>query len=489
MYSSTDNGAPEPAAPQKKSAQHRRLRFIAFVGAAAGLLFGYDLGVFSGALLFLSTDWNLTAWEQGIITSAMPIGATITAFMGGNLADKFGRRRLLQTGGTLFFLGALGCAVAPGLDVMLAARFTLGLGLGITSTIVPVFLGEIAPTNIRGRLISTNTVMMSTGQMASTLVNAALGFTGSWQLMLACAVLPAVLLLIALFFITDTPTWYVEKGEIQKARDVLERTRDPEDARLTLCELEENAKLKNRAGRLSDFFKEKWLRRTLLIGVCVGFINQLGGISAVTYFAPTLFRIIGFGDQGALNVNVLVGLVTIAAAMTVGVFVIDRFPRRLLLGIGTGGVAVTMAAMGIAFGFIDEGGDLTAGWVFLGLMLLYLVMNQGFLSVTTWAIPPEIFPGFLRGQGAGITNLCLWGSNFVLSLIFLPVLETIGGRATFLCFAGINVLALAFTLFILPETLGKSLVQIEGEARRRHGAIGATHPGEPRPASTQQEKE
>jgi major inositol transporter-like SP family MFS transporter len=149
---------------------------------------------------------------------------------------------------------------------------------------------------------------------------------------------------------------------------------------------------------------------------------------------------------------------------------IDRFPRRRLLGIGTAGVAITMAAMGVTFGLIDAGGSKGPAWVFLGVMLVYLVLNQGFISATTWAVVAEVFPGHLRGQGTGMATLCMWLTNFLISLGFLPALQAIGGRATFLIFAVINVFAFLFTVFIMPETRGKSLVQIEKEARERVGS-------------------
>ncbi|MDR1187869.1 MAG: sugar porter family MFS transporter [Bifidobacteriaceae bacterium] len=464
---------PDPADRTVARTRRRALIVISVFGAFAGLLFGYDTGVISGALLYLSVDagfnpGGLTSFQQGLVTSLMLPGAAVMSLVGGHLADRWGRKVLLQIGGGLFLLGALGSAIAPNYAVICSSRVVLGLGLGVTSTVVPVFLGEIAPKKVRGRVMGTNTVMINVGQMLAISVNAAVGFTHSWRLMLVLAVVPAVLLGIGLFFITDTPNWYMRHGRVKQARDVLLRTREPDEVQETMYELDELAKAEsgNRA-RVADFFKVKWLRRILLVGICVALINQLGGINTIMYFAPILFRTIGFSDQAALNIAIPITAVSMLASMTVGVGIIDHFPRRRLLGIGTAGVAVTMAAMGIAFGFIQEGGPRGPAWVFLGIMAVYLVLNQGFISATTWAVVAEVFPGHLRGQGMGIATFCLWTSNFLISLGFLPALNAIGGRWTFMAFAIINVFAFLFVLFVVPETRGKSLEAIEREARAR----------------------
>jgi major inositol transporter-like SP family MFS transporter len=467
-----DQPEEDPEFDQTVRVRRRALLMITVFGAFAGLLFGYDTGVISGALLYLSTDLGfhpggLTSFEQGLVTSLMLPGAALMSFFGGRLADRWGRKRLLQIGGVLFFLGAAGSAVAPNYLAICSSRVVLGLGLGVTSTVVPVFLGEIAPTRIRGRIMGTNTVMINVGQMAAISANAAIGFTHSWRLMLALAVVPAVLLVVGMFFITDTPNWLVRQGRVKEARDVLLRTRDPEEAQTTLYELEESKKAAGHQGRLADFFKTPWLRRTLGIGIAVALINQLGGINTVMYFAPTIFKSIGFSEQAALNVAIPITAVSMIASITVGVGIIDKFPRRRLLGIGTAGVAVTMALMGVVFGFIKPGQTSAAGWVFLAVMLVYLVLNQGFISAPTWAVVAEVFPGHLRGQGMGLATLCLWSSNFLISLAFLPMLSAIGGRLTYLVFAGINVFAFLFVVFVMPETRGKSLETIEREARDR----------------------
>jgi len=462
-----------PATQYTTATRKRALVTVTIFGAFAGLLFGYDTGVMSGALLYLSEDagfhaGGLTSFQMGLVTSVMLLGAAVTAFTGGRLADKWGRKRLLQIGGLLFLLGAAGSTVAPNIGFIIGSRLVLGLGLGITSTIVPIYLGEVAPPKIRGRMMGTNTVMINVGQMLAISVNAAVGFTHSWRLMLSLAIVPAVLLTAALFFIRDTPNWYARHGRRDEAFDVLASTRSPEEAQAAIKEIDECIATQGTSGRLRDLLAAKWLRRTLLIGTAVALINQLGGINTIMYFAPSLYKTLGFSDQGALNVSVPITFVSMVASLTVGVGIIDKFPRKRLLAIGTGGVAITMAAMGITYGLIDTsgsgGGTSGAAWLFTGIMLVYLVLNQGFISATTWAVVAEVFPGRFRGQGMGIATLALWLSNFAISLAFLPTLHAIGGRWTFMTFAVINVFAFLFARFVMPETRGKTLEEIEREA-------------------------
>lgn len=456
--------------------RYRTLLWAGVLGSLAGLLFGYDTNVLSGALIYLSVDLGfhsggLTSWDQGLVTSVLLLGAAITAFFGGQLADRTGRRNILRVGAFLFLVGAVASVVAPNFNWLVISRFILGCGLGITSTVVPIYLSEIAPAASRGRLIASNAVMINVGQLIAVVANACVSPFASWRLMFILAAIPAVLVMIAVCFIGDTPNWYVRHNQNDKARKALLKTSTAEQTEQFIAKEQAMMALESESGKqgqLSDFFREKWLQRVLFVGVIIALINQFTGINAVMYFTPTLLTTVGLSAQNALLASVPIVLLGTAAAVGLGFGLMDRAPRRLVLGIGTTGVAITMAAIGWVYGLIDPSNpSVLISWVLIALMALFLIINQGFVGAMTWTILAEIFPGHLRGLGNGLATAIIWVVNFGISLVVLPLLNSIGGRWVFWIFAVINIFAALFVWKVLPETRGKSLDAIENEFRTR----------------------
>lgn len=456
--------------------RRKRIIVLSTIAALGGGLYGYDTGVISGALLAMDVQNSglvLNDWSKGLITSMLLIGAALGSFYGGRLADSLGRRKMMRIAALFFVVGAVLCATAPNLEILLAARVILGAGLGASSVIVPLYIGEMAPAKSRGRLVSINTVMINVAQFFAIVVNAAVGISQpwDWRIMLGAAALPAIIFGIGTFFVHETPNFWAHRGEDKKARDVLLLTRSPEEAEQELYLIKENIKAEEEnkdLGKLINFVRTPWLRRTLVAGFGVAMINQLTGVNVMVYFAPTLFAELGFNPQNALLASLPIGFVSMVAALIGGLGFIDRFNRRPFLKVGLIGVAACHVAVGIAYSFVNpEDPTFASAALLLGFILLFLAINQGIVSPATWLLVAEVFPAKVRGQGMGLSILSMNILNFFISLLFLPVLTALGGMLTFWLFALLNIGSFVFTHFFIPETRGKSLEVIEQEARQR----------------------
>ncbi len=460
-----------------KKTRRKRIIILSTIAALGGGLYGYDTGVISGALLAMDVPGSglvLNDWSKGLITSMLLIGAAFGSYYGGRMADTFGRKKMMRVAAVFFVAGAVLCALAPTLSVLLAARVILGIGLGASSVIVPLYIGEMAPARSRGRLVSINTVMINVAQFLAIMINAFVGIQQpwDWRIMLGAAALPAIIFGVGTFFVHETPNFWAHRGEDRKAREVLLLTRSPEEAEQELYLIKENIKAERASkdlGRLINFVKTPWLRRTLIAGIGVAMINQFTGVNVMIYFAPTLFAQLGFNPSNALLASVPIGLVSMIAALVGGLGFIDRFNRRPFLMVGLAGVAICHVCVGIAYAFVDPSNPtLSSAIVLLGFILLFLAVNQGIVSPVTWLLIAEVFPSKVRGQGMGLSVLSMNVVNFVISLLFLPVLNAIGGQMTFWLFALLNIGSIVFAYFFLPETRGKSLEVIEKEARATH---------------------
>lgn len=456
--------------------RRQRIIVLSVIAALGGGLYGYDTGVFSGALLAMdvrNSGFVLNAWDKGLITSILLVGAAIGSFYGGRLADVMGRRKVMRISALFFTIGALACAFAPTLPVLLIARVILGVGLGASSTIVPLYIGEMAPVEGRGRLVSINTAMINVAQCGAIVVNAFIGIHQpyDWRIMLGMAAIPAIIFGFGIFFIQETPNYWAHHGDNKKALEVLLMTRSSEEARQELYLINENIEAERSSkdiGKLRYFIQTPWLRRTLIAGLGAAMINQFTGVNVMMYFAPTLLSQLGFNPSNALLATVPIGLVGLIAATIGGLGFTDRFDRKPFLMIGLSCVVVCHICIGITYLFMDPNHPSTAfAFLILAFILLFLAAMQGMVSPATWLLMAEVFPAKVRGQGMGIASLSMNVVNFCISLIFLPVMNVIGGTGTFIAFAVINIGSLAFTYFFMPETRGKSLEQIEMEARQR----------------------
>ena len=335
----------------------------------------------------------------------------------------------------------------------------------MTSTIVPIYLADMVGTEERGRVVSVNSVMIVVWQLLAVSVNAILDRMGAdWRTMLWALVPPAILLALLACFLHDSPAHLIRRGQPDQAAVFLESTRDKAEARVTMQELSQPASAKT-AG-----FKAPWLRRVLIVGIGVAMINQLTGLNIVNYYAPTIFTdTLGFDPSLSMVATVPVILVSAIAATIGGLGLIDRFDRRAILAVGLAGTIIFLTVIGVCYRFVGVpgSGSRTAAWIMIGMMMIYVVFVQGLVAPVTWLLLSEIFPQQVKSHGMGYANVAMNLTNFGLSLVFPTLLARLGGTGTYLLFALINVCALVFAWVMVPETRGKSLAQIEQEARAR----------------------
>ncbi|ANZ18590.1 sugar porter family MFS transporter [Streptomyces noursei] len=450
-----------PGSPSRTA--KRFIVAIAAIAALGGALFGYDTGVVSGALPFMEQHFGLTSLSEGVITSALLIGAAFGSLIGGRMSDGLGRRNSLLWAGAVFIGGAVAVAVAPTVPFMTVARFVLGLAVGSASVITPLYLSEIAPSHIRGRLVSFNSLMIVSGQLLAYLVNAVLAHWEAWRWMLGLAALPAVALFLGVLFLPDTPRWYISRGRQDEAAAVLRRTLAADDVPDELARIAQARNLE--ADARSGAWRElqlPWVRRLLLVGIGLAIVQQITGVNAVIYFAPKILATTGLGTNAAITATIAVGAVSVVAT-AIGMSLIDRVGRRPMLLWGLSGMTVSLALLGAAFHLPHS---TAVSYLVLGLMVLYMGFMQATLNTGVWLLLAEMFPLKVRGLAMGAAVFVMWLVNFAVALVFPVLLDAVGAGVTFWLFSAMCVLSLIFCKRYAPETKGLALEDLEQELRR-----------------------
>ncbi|MDD2679477.1 MAG: sugar porter family MFS transporter, partial [Candidatus Omnitrophica bacterium] len=330
-----------------KSNSNIIIYIIAFIAALAGLLFGYDTGVISGAILFIKDQFNLTSQLEERVVSAVLLGAVIGAAFSGAIADRLGRRRSIVITALLFSAGAVGCAFAPSIPVLVACRLLIGLAIGVASYVAPLYISEISPANVRGALVSLNQLMITCGIVVSYLVAYALTLgQNEWRWMFGLGAIPAIILLIGMFYLPESPRWLVSQGLIEKAKKVLQKTSAGKNSE------EEIRKISQTVTDKGCCWKEvfaPWIRPALFIGIALAFFQQATGINTIIYYAPTIFEFAGFASHKvAILATVGVGIVNVLMTL-VAIWLLDRIGRKPLLYLGMSGMALSLGLLGFAF--------------------------------------------------------------------------------------------------------------------------------------------
>ncbi|MCU0652309.1 MAG: sugar porter family MFS transporter [Candidatus Omnitrophica bacterium] len=430
---------------------------IAFVAALAGLLFGYDTGVISGAILFIKDQFNLTSVIVERVVSAVLLGAVIGAAFSGAMADKLGRRRSIVITAVLFSLGAIGSAFAPSIPVLVLCRFAIGLAIGVASYVAPLYISEISPPDVRGALVSLNQLMITCGIVVSYLVDYMLTLgQQEWRWMFGLGAIPAVILLIGMIYLPETPRWLVTQGLIDKAKNVLSRTGRGRNADLEIENISKTMSDKKCCWK--EVF-EPWIRPALFVGIGLAFFQQATGINTIIYYAPTIFEFAGFGTHRvAILATVGVGVVNVLMTL-VAIWLLDKLGRKPLLYIGMTGMALSLGVLGIAFHMTNLSGLLQ--WIAVGSVLFYIASFAISLGPIFWLMIAEIYPLRVRGRAMSLATVANWGFNMLVAATFLTLTEKLGKAGTFWLFAALSVVGIAFCYLFVPETKGFTLEEIE----------------------------
>jgi sugar porter (SP) family MFS transporter len=452
--------------PLGEAGPHRkRLGLISIVACLGGLLFGYDTGVANGAEGPMAQDLGLDLLQLGLVISILSFAAGVGAFLGGKLSDAVGRRRAIIVLAVLFFGGTLLVIFSPGgggefnafgFATLLAGRITLGLAVGGASSVVPVYLAELAPYEIRGSITGRNELAIVSGQLAAFVVNAAIANTlgeegGVWRFMFAVCALPAVFLFFGMLRMPESPRWLVEHGRFDEAHRVLEsvRSRSRADAEFTQVEQIANEEREAKIG-FGALFSNKWLVRIVAVAAGLSMIQQLTGINSIMYFGSRVLEEAGMTPEQAVLANISFGVVAVLG----GIFALrnmDRINRRTTFLIGLSLTTTFHVLVAIAANVFPEGHPARAV-VILVLVVGFVLSMQSFLNIAVWVWLAEIFPLHMRGLGFGIAAFFGWTMGGVLAL-FVPTLIDWSLTGTFVVFAAIGVVAILYVWRLVLEAL------------------------------------
>ena len=435
------------------------LYVVAIVASLGGLLSGYDTGVISGALLFINETWDLSISLQGLVVSSVLIGAVIGAATNGVLADIFGRKKIIMATAIIFILGSILCGFAPNVYVLIISRIFVGLAVGIVNFVIPLYLSEIAPKAVRGTLVSLYQWAITAGILFSYAINSAFANSVfSWRWMLLAGVLPGLVLLIGMSFMSDTPRWLISKNKDEEAKKVLRKIEPDIDTENEIKEIKHTLKLNENLDRKFKF--KKWMIMPFVVGVGIMFAQICTGINTIIYYAPTIFKIAGF-DSNSNAIYATTGIGVVNFLMTiVAVFFTDKLGRKPLLYFGLTGVMLSLAALGCAFAYQEV---LGAGLklVAVGSLVTYIICFAMSLGPIGWILVSEVFPLKIRGIAMSICTVANFAFNFFVVGSFPVLIHKIGGAYTFWGFAAVSFLCILFVYFFVPETKGISLEQIE----------------------------
>lgn len=441
------------------------VKVVAGIAALGGLLFGYDTGVMSGALLYITPEFNMTAHQEGWVTSMLLVGAAVGALTAGRIADRFGRRLTLIAGGIIFVLGSIWCALAGSVTMLATARTFLGFAVGAVSIVSPMYISEMVPAKIRGRMVSLNTLLIVVGQLLAYLVNSALAPTESWEWMLGLAAVPGAALAVGMLFLPETPVWLATHNKMARAREVAGR------AGMDLAELTSQETARRSSGSEWKALKaNRWMQVTVLLAMLMGLTQQITGVNAIVYFAPTMMSQVGISTTNSVYTSIVIGVVSVIACW-VGLKVVDRIGRKRLLLIGLTGNVISLFILSVAYSHAAD--STTMAMVSLVFMASFIAFQQAAVSPTTWLLISELVPLQVRGLGMGIAGLSLWATNWAVAQYFLPLVEWLTGPVAFGVFGVLGLIAIGYTRILVPETMGRSLDEVGEEMKTRYSRESA----------------
>jgi SP family galactose:H+ symporter-like MFS transporter len=449
---------PQVVAMHSDVHESRFVYIAAAFAALGGLLFGYDTGVISGAELFLKHDFTLSTFALEVIVSGVLAGAAAGALAGGRLADLFGRRKLLIATAVIFAVGAIVCAVAVSATMLIVGRIVVGLGIGLSSGTVPVYISEVSPANARGWQVSLFQLAITVGILLAYVVDYAFAKIEGWRWMFGLAVIPAAIFALGMLYLPESPRWLAMRGNRDGARSVLMRIRGASNVDAEMGEIEATIRQTKERGAISDVLIPS-LRPALIVGIGLAIFQQVTGINTVIYYAPIILQTAGISSaSGAILATAGIGLVNVLMTI-VSMRLIDRIGRRPLLLTGIAGMVVTLSMLSLSFHISMQPGMLA--WAGVISMMGFVASFAISLGPIFWLLISEIYPLKVRSSCEGLAATFNWGSNLLVTLTFLSLVRWIGQSRTFLWYALFAVAAWIFSYRFVPETKGRTLEEIE----------------------------
>lgn len=438
---------------------YRYVTGIALIASLGGLLFGFDTAVISGAEKDIQQFFQLNSFWHGFTVAIALIGTMIGALISAKPADKFGRKKVLIFIALLYGISALGSALSFNWIAFLIYRFIGGIAVGASSVIGPMYIAEIAPPKIRGRLAASFQFNIVIGQVLSYISNFLIAqafVTNAWRWMLGVELVPSVIFLFLLFLVPDSPRWLVIRNNTSKAESILKKLGSVDPGK-ELTEIIESVKDFSRITKNHFFTRQN--RIPIVLAILVAVFNQLSGINAIIYYAPRIFEMVGFAKDSALLQSITIGI-TLLISVMVGMSLIDKVGRKRLLLVGSVGMFFFLSMVAATFYTKAEGGFFT---------LFYLVGFIAFFGMSAgtviWVYIAEIFPNSIRAEGQTLGSLTHWAMAAMISWLFPVIVEghAFGGGIAFTLFA-VSMIFMFFTVLkVFPETKGKSLEEIQKE--------------------------
>lgn len=455
MHSEPDRNA--QGIPEDVQATSTRFVLVAALFAAVGgLLFGYDTAAISGAVIFLKQQFVLSTFPQELVVGMVLVGAAIAAISGGRLSDRLGRRATLILTSLIFIVGALFCAFAGSFRMLLFGRTIVGLGIGLASTTVPVYISEVSPPKARGWQVSLFQLAITVGILSAYLVDYAFAGSGGWRWMLGLAAVPGVILGLGMLYLPESPRWLVKRGQPGKALQILTRIRGTSAVQAEFQDIQNTLSQAGGRGQWSDLISPA-VRPALVVGIGLAVFQQVTGINTVIYYAPTILQSAGISSaSGAILATAGIGVVNVIMTV-VSMWLVDRMGRRPLLLTGTAGMVISLGILGFAFRM--PGGALAR--IAVVTLMAYVASFAISLGPIFWLLISEIYPLQIRGLAEGTAAATNWVANLLVSLTFLTLVQSLGPTRTFWLYALFAIAAWIFSYYLVPETNRRTLEEIE----------------------------
>ena len=457
-----------------QESQQKGILYLAGVCIATtvgGFLFGYDTAVISGGIDFIEQQFSLTDDMKGWVVSSVLFGCIIGSAMSGVMADRFGRKSVLLLSSVLLLLSAAGSMLAQTVTQLIYARLLGGLGVGITAMASPMYMSEISPAHFRGRMVSLYQLAITIGIVCSFLVNSALlkhsqvniasagedfwhwvTVTQVWRGMFGAEIIPAVIYTVLLLYIPESPRWLIRQGSVERARRILKHVMTNEQVEQSVSDV--NKAVSHESNSVFELFRPGF-RVALFIGIALPLFSQFSGINVVMYYGPTLLKDVGFEMGGAMGGAILVGIIN-CLFTGIAIWKVDSFGRRPLLITGVAGAFISLAVAAFLFSI----SSVPNAWKLVPL-LTYCACFSFSYGPVCWVIIGEIFPTRYRGRAVSIATAAIWLGAFAVSQLFPRMLSYFGAAGCFGIYACLTAVALVFIYFIVQETKGRTLEQIE----------------------------